>query len=166
MDRRIYLIIHNVRSCYNVGSLLRSADAFGVDKVYMTGYTPYPAAPNDSRLPHVAQRASRQIHKSALGAETSVDWSHQEDILELITKLRKQKVTVAALEQTKKALPLPGFVPEGSISLIVGREVEGLEDEVLEHADIHLQIPMLGRKESLNVAAAAAAAMYQLRFFA
>lgn len=164
MAQSIYLIIHNVRSCYNVGSLLRTADAFSVDKVLMSGYTPYPRMPNDKRLPHIANKMSHQIHKSALGAEDSVDWTHEDDAIELISKLRANGFLIAALEQTETALSLPSYILDRDIALIVGREVEGIEDEVLEEADIHLEIPMLGKKESLNVSAAGAAALYQLRF--
>jgi 23S rRNA (guanosine2251-2'-O)-methyltransferase len=164
MNRSIYLVMHNLRSCYNVGSLLRTADAFAVDKVFMTGYTPYPEAKTDNRLPHIAQKMSRQIHKSALGAEDSVAWSHQENVLTLIEELHEQGFVIAALEQTKSAKDLPGLALDQDIALIVGREVEGLENNVLKASDIHLQIPMLGQKESLNVASAAAVALYQLRF--
>lgn len=156
--------MHNVRSSYNVGAMLRSADAFAVEKVFMTGYTPFPGSDNDKRLPHIAQKLSHRIHKSALGAEQSVSWSHEPDILKLLSRLRAKNVLIAALEQTEIATSLPGFVPSGKIALIVGREVEGIESEVLAAADIHLQIPMLGKKESLNVASAAAIALYQIRY--
>lgn len=164
MKRSIYLIVHNVRSCFNVGNLLRSADAFAVDKVYLTGYTPYPRIKNDKRLPHIADKMTRQIHKSALGAENSVSWSFEPDILALLQQLRDRDITIAALEQTETALALPSYLPPKAIALVVGREVEGIEEQILEFADVHLQIPMLGQKESLNVAAAGAAALYQLRF--
>lgn len=164
MTPSIYLIIHNVRSSYNVGAMLRSADAFAVDKVYMTGYTPFPSFDNDKRLPHIAQKVSRRIHKSALGAEDSVSWSHEPDILKLLATLRAKDIVIAALEQTKSASPLPSFLAGEKIALIVGREVEGIESEVLAAADIHLQIPMLGKKESLNVASTAAIALYQIRY--
>jgi len=144
--------------------LLRSADAFGVSKVYMSGYTPYPRLKNDPRLPHIADKMTRQIHKSALGAETSVSWAWEPDIFALLARLTKNGVEIAALEQTETAKSLPGYGTQKDIAIIVGREVEGLEEEVLKAVDVHLQIPMLGAKESLNVASAGAIALYQLRF--
>lgn len=165
MNPGIYLIAHNIRSCHNVGSLLRTADAMAVDKVYLTGYTPYPKLPDDKRLPHIADKMNRQISKTALGAEQSVDWEYAEDALEVLDKLRAQGVTIAALEQSPQALKLSEYEFSGKdISLVVGREVEGLEPDILEASDLHLEIPMLGQKESLNVSSAAAIALYQLRF--
>jgi len=165
MNPRLYLIVHNIRSCYNVGSLLRTADAMAVDKVYLTGYTPYPKISNDNRLPYIVNKLARQINKTALGAEQSVDWEHEDDVLKLLPKLREQDFTIVALEQSVRALKLPEYEgADKNIALIVGREVEGLEPEVLEASDLHLEIPMLGQKESLNVASAAAIALYQLRW--
>ncbi|HVO86772.1 MAG TPA: TrmH family RNA methyltransferase [Candidatus Binatia bacterium] len=162
--QKLILIAHNVRSAHNVGSLLRSADGFGLQKVYFTGYTPYPAAKNDSRLPHLAAKLEHQISKTALGAQNSIAWAHQPDIYKLIDKLRSRGYLIAALEQSKTAQALPDFYSGSDLALIVGREVEGIEPEVLQAVDTILEIPMLGKKESLNVASAAAAALYQLRF--
>lgn len=166
MPNNIFLIVHNVRSCYNVGSLLRTADTMGVSWVYLTGYTPYPKSAGDTRPPHIADKMDRQISKTALGAEKTLDWEHAEDVFAIIEQLKKKGAAVAALEQTDRADPLPGFKSKADIALIVGREVEGLEEAVLQKADIHLEIPMLGNKESLNVASAGAIALYHLRFVA
>ncbi|MBX4199569.1 TrmH family RNA methyltransferase [Candidatus Saccharibacteria bacterium] len=165
MNSKIYLIAHNIRSCHNVGSLLRTADAMAVDKVYLTGYTPYPRMKDDKRLPHIADKMGRQIKKTALGAEKTVAWEYTEDVLGLLAKLAKEDTVIAALEQSPDAISLPEYTPsDKDTALIVGREVEGIEPEVLKVAKIHLEIPMLGSKESLNVASAAAIALYQLRF--
>jgi 23S rRNA (guanosine2251-2'-O)-methyltransferase len=158
----LVLIVHNVRSAHNVGSILRSADGFGISKVYFSGYTPYPKKEKDSRLPHIAEKMQRQISKTALGAEKSVDWEQIENIGEVINKLKKEGYEIAALEQTGNARDLSNFSPTKNIAVIVGNEVDGIDEETLEAADIHLQIPMQGKKESLNVAVAAAIAMYQL----
>src|SRR5437764_673961 len=123
MSRQIYLIVHNVRSCYNVGSLLRTADALAVNMVFFSGYTPYPKLGNDNRLPHIADKLSRQIHKSALGAEDSVTWEHNENVKELIKKLRSQDILIVALEQTNDSLALPNFTTLKDVAIIVGREV-------------------------------------------
>jgi tRNA G18 (ribose-2'-O)-methylase SpoU len=159
---QIVLIIHNVRSCYNVGSLLRTADGLGVDKVYLTGYTPYPTMAHDSRLPHLATKIDRQIHKTALGAEHSVSWEYNPDITKVIEQQKASGSAIVALEQTATSVPLQTFQPPQNVALIVGREVEGIEQEVLALADAIVEIPMRGQKESFNVAAAAAMALYRL----
>lgn len=165
-QRKIILIAHNVRSTHNVGSLLRTADGLGLQHVYLTGYTPYPEEPNDSRLPHIRARAAKQINKTALGAENSVPWSHADDIKEVIKHLEKDGFLIIALEQTVKANSLPDFQSSQDIALILGNEVEGLDAHTLKLIHTHLQIPMLGTKESFNVANAAAMALYHFRHLA
>ena len=161
----IVLIAHNLRSCHNVGSLLRTAEGLGVSKVILSGYTPYPETKDDERLPHVRQKLHRQIHKTALGAETSEPWQHTASIDEVIATLRVDGFTIAALEQTASATLLPSYVPPEKIALLLGREVEGVEPEVLEACDLSLVIPMFGEKESFNVVQAAAMALYHCRFY-
>lgn len=160
--RQISLIVHDVRSAHNVGSLLRSADGLGVDMVYFTGYTPYPAMKNDSRLPHIAAKQERQIQKTALGAEKTVPSEHIDDLHVLIAKLKQQGYRIVALEQTKKAISLNKFKPSTKIALIVGSEVSGIDNSIIDICDTHVQIPMLGKKESFNVSVAAALALYHL----
>jgi 23S rRNA (guanosine2251-2'-O)-methyltransferase len=162
--RRIILIIHNVRSAHNVGALLRTADGLGVEKAIVSGYSPYPPAKNDIRLPHVAQKTGRAIQKTALGAETSVDWQKIDNISSYLDELTANNWVVAALEQTATAIVLSNYQPPDKIALIVGNEIGGLEAEVLAKAPVQLEIPMLGAKESLNVAAAGAIALYHLRY--
>jgi 23S rRNA (guanosine2251-2'-O)-methyltransferase len=153
-----------MRSTHNVGSLLRTADGLGVQKVYFTGYTPFPAKDNDPRLPHEAAKITKQIQKTALGAEKTVDWQPDPDINELINHLRKEGFVVAALEQTSEAKQLPDYHPPTKLAIITGREVEGLEKEVIAVCDTTLEIPMFGQKESFNVVQAAAIALYHCRF--
>ncbi|HVV26158.1 MAG TPA: TrmH family RNA methyltransferase [Candidatus Saccharimonadales bacterium] len=162
--RRLVLIVHNLRSSHNVGSLLRTSEGLGVERVYLTGYTPYPLAPHDSRLPHIARRVAKQIAKTALGADTMLDWQHRDNIDELIRELTADGFTVVALEQAANSVKLPDFEPPEKIALVVGREVEGIEAEVLAQADRIVEIPMFGHKESFNVVQAAAMALYKLRF--
>ncbi|HVS58949.1 MAG TPA: RNA methyltransferase [Candidatus Saccharimonadales bacterium] len=162
--RSLMLIAHNIRSTHNVGSLLRTADGLGVQKVYLTGYTPYPQSNSDGRLPHVAQKLHRQIHKTALGAEETVPWEHSADAQAILAQLKRDGYTVAAIEQRTHAIPLPEYAAPDKVALVVGREVEGIEPEVLELCDIVLEIPMFGKKESFNVAQAAAMALYHCRF--
>ncbi|MGA3150253.1 MAG: TrmH family RNA methyltransferase [Candidatus Saccharimonadales bacterium] len=163
---RIILIIHNVRSAYNVGSLLRTADALGISKVYFSGFSPYPEAPRDRRLPHVRARATSQIHKTALGAEKMLAWQYVTDISSLLQRLGRKNYLVAALEQSPKSQTLQSYRTERDVALILGNEVTGLEADVLKHADVYLEIPMLGNKESLNVVVAAGIALYHLRYHA
>jgi tRNA G18 (ribose-2'-O)-methylase SpoU len=160
----LVLIAHNLRSSHNVGSLLRTAEGLGVGKVWLTGYSPYPLSPSDKRLPHLARRTDTQITKTALSAEKLVPWEHAGDIQPVIEKLRADGFTVAGLEQTPGSVALPDYKPPQKLALIVGRETEGLEPEILALCDLSLEIPMPGRKESFNVVQAAAMALYHLRF--
>jgi rRNA methylases len=162
--RQIILIVHSLRSAHNVGSLLRTADGLDVEQVYLTGYTPYPSSSDDKRLPHLAAKIDKQIAKTALGAEKFVDWRHEDNIEPLITKLKKNDFMVVALEQTSGSVKLPDYKPPEKIAIIVGREVEGIEPDVLALCDQTIEIPMLGQKESYNVAVAAAMALYHFRY--
>jgi 23S rRNA (guanosine2251-2'-O)-methyltransferase len=162
--RQVILIVHNLRSAHNVGSLLRTADGLGVSKVYLTGYTPHPSRSGDKRLPHLAAKVDKQIAKTALGAEKTVDWRHEDNIEPMITKLKKNDFMVVALEQTSGSVMLPDYKPSDKIAIIVGREVEGIEPEVLALCNQAMEIPMLGQKESFNVAVTAAMALYHVRF--
>lgn len=162
--RDLVLIAHNLRSCHNVGSLLRTAEGLGVDRVYLTGYTPYPHHNNDTRLPHLAAKIDRYIHKTALGAEQQVPWEQSDNVADVLERLRRNGFTVAAVEQAPAAHRLPDYSPPQKIALLVGREVEGVEPEVLAACDTILEIPMFGQKESFNVVQAAAMAFYHCRF--
>lgn len=161
--RHIRLIAHDIRSTHNVGSLLRTAEGLGVEHVYLGGYTPYPETSDDTRLPHLSRRLSQQIHKTALGAESLVHWSHENDVQELIQHLRQMGFSVIALEQSNNATRLPDFRSPAKVALLLGREVEGIDPELLELCDHIVEIPMYGQKESFNVVQAAAIALYQLR---
>jgi len=133
--------------------------------VYLTGYTPYPALPDDERLPHLADKISQQIHKTALDAEHQVAWQYQPAITPLLARLRAMGYVITALEQTPGAQSLPQYRPPDKLVIIVGREVEGIEAEVLAACDYHLEIPMLGQKESFNVVQAAAMVLYHCRYY-
>ena len=162
--RDIILIAHNLRSTHNVGSLLRTCEGLGVTKVILSGYTPYPHHVNDVRLPHEAAKIAKQIHKTALGAETMIQWQWHKELLPVLHKLKKNGYAVAAVEQTEDARDLHTYHPPHKIALLVGREVEGIEPEILAVCDKVLEIPMFGRKESYNVVQAAAMALYHCRF--
>jgi tRNA G18 (ribose-2'-O)-methylase SpoU len=162
--RDIILIAHNLRSCHNVGSLLRTAEGLGASKVLLTGYTPYPMSADDDRLPHLAQKINKQISKTALGAEQSVAWEHHTEVLPVLEQLHARAFTITAVEQTANSVQLPQYRPPEKLVLLVGREVEGVEQAVLAACDLALEIPMFGQKESFNVVQAAAMALYHCRF--
>lgn len=162
--RKIIVIAHDMRSLHNVGSLLRTAEGLGIDKVFLTGYTPHPSYPGDSRLPHIGQRQTKQIHKTALGAEKLVDWQYVSDVKQVIEDLKNQGIRIVGLEQTSKSVMLNEFKTSGDVALLLGREVEGLDLSLIEICDDLIEIPMFGQKESFNVVEAAAMTLYQLRF--
>lgn len=151
---QIFVILHNIRSQYNVGAIFRTADGAGVGKIFLTGYTP---APCDE-----LGRPRKEIHKTALGAEKSVAWEKVKSISALIRQLKKSGILIAAVEQAPQAVLYSKFKPRFPIALIFGNEVRGLDKRVLSKCDVVLQLPMLGRKESLNVAVAAGVVLYSL----
>lgn len=162
--REIVIIAHDMRSAHNVGSLLRTADGFGA-KVYLTGYTPYPELKDDGRLPHLSAKLTRQIHKTALGAEANRKlWQHRENLEDLLEDLKDQEFEIVALEQDEYSIPLPDYLPPEKVAILLGREVEGIEPELLKLCDKIVEIPMRGKKESFNVVEAATAALYHCRF--
>jgi len=162
--REIVLIAHNLRSCHNVGSLLRTAEGLGVSQVILSGYTPYPQTAGDSRLPHEAAKINKQIHKTALGAEQTQNWQHVGTIDPMLDALRLEGFAIYAVEQGPGSKVLPKFKVPKKIAIVLGREVEGVEPEVLELCDGMLEIPMFGDKESFNVVQAAAMVLYHCRF--
>jgi len=150
---QVFLIIHDVRSVHNVGSLFRTADGMGVSKIYITGYTPGPV----DRF----GRAVDAFTKVSLGAEDTVPWEKR-NIIELVAELKNSGVEVAALEQAPDAVLLDTYTPSGPVALIVGNEIDGLPEDVLAMSDVAIEIPMRGKKESLNVSNAGAIALYML----
>lgn len=145
---KFYLILPNIRSCHNVGAMFRTADAFGVAKLFLVGYTPAPPKP--------------QIDKVSLGAEKWVPFETRKTLKPLIKTLKKQGIKIIALEKNEKSRDIAAFQPAGDIALIVGNEVEGVSPDILSLCDEILHIPMRGRKESLNVSIAAGIAMHML----
>jgi 23S rRNA (guanosine2251-2'-O)-methyltransferase len=164
MQSNIILIAHNLRSCHNVGSLLRTAEGLGIDMVLLSGYTPYPLQDGDTRLPHIANKLDKQINKTALGAEKTQKWLHFDAIADVLNYVRDNDYQLAAVEQAATSVSLPDFVPPAKLALLVGREVEGVEPEILAACNTILEIPMFGSKESFNVVQAAAMALYHCRF--
>lgn len=162
--RSLVVIAHDIRSTHNVGSLLRTAEGLGIEKVYLTGYTPYPLCKDDGRLPYIAAKLDAAIHKTALGAEAMVRWEQNDNVLAVIAQLKSDGYTICALEQTPDAVKLPDYKAPEKCALLLGSEVTGVAKEFLDLVDTKIVIPMFGTKESFNVVQAAAMALYQLRF--
>ncbi len=139
--RNVILIAHNIRSRENVGSLFRTCDSLGVTKLVLTGYTP---APPDEK-----------ISKVALGAERSVSWEHEVDVLRVLTRLREEGVPLYALELTPDAIELADFSPPDTLAVLLGTETTGIPPSLLRACDGTIKITQRGIKESMNVAVAA-----------
>ncbi|MCA9327946.1 hypothetical protein KDA14_05445, partial [Candidatus Saccharibacteria bacterium] len=162
--RSIVLIAHDIRSTHNVGSLFRTAECMGVERLYLTGYTPHPGHEADDRLPHIVRKLEKDIEKTALGTTSMVDWSYKSNVQTLISHLKDDGYHIVALEQHDTAIALPDYSPPEKVALLLGREVEGIDPTLLSMCDDIVEIPQFGQKESLNVVQAAAIAMYHLRF--
>lgn len=145
---KLVVLAHNIRSTYNVGSFFRSADGAGATKLVLSGYTPRP--------PHSG------IAKVALGAETWFPWEHVAQPGPWLKRMKRRGYHVVALEQTPRSRNLFTFRPRFPMVLVVGNEVRGVSQPLLRYAETHLQIPMIGKKESLNVATAFGIAVYHL----
>ena len=156
----IILIAHNIRSTHNIGSIFRTAEGFGVKKIILSGYTPYPKIPNDPRLPHISEKTTSQIHKTALGAELLVPFEYHET-LDLGT-LDLADFELVALEQATTSISLRDYKPPEKIALLLGEEVHGITPEQLTQVTDIIEIPMYGKKESFNVSVAAGIALYGL----
>jgi len=152
--KEIILILPDIRSAYNVGSIFRTADAVGVSKIYLSGYTP---PPRDQ-----FKRENKMILKTALGAEKLIPWEKTLNTAKLITKLKKEGVEIVALEQSEKSIDYRKFKPKKKIALILGSEVQGISKPILDKCDKIIEIPMQGKKESLNVSVATGVALFRI----
>ncbi len=153
-----YLILHNIRSAYNVGSIFRTADAIGVEKIFLCGITPTPEKVNSNWSIHTG----KAIKKTALGAEKSVAWQYYSKTIYIIKKLKAQGVRIVALEQTEKSKNLFEWKPYLPLALILGNELKGIPSSILKESDEIIEIPMLGKKESLNVSVSFAVVGYYI----
>lgn len=135
----LVVVLDNIRSAHNIGSAFRSSDSFKIDKVYLCGIC--------------AQPPSAEIHKSALGAEFSVDWEYYKETLEVVRSLKEQGYTIVSVEQTVDSVKLDEFKrdPQAKYAFIFGNEVAGVQQEVVDNSDFSLEIPQYGTKHSLNV---------------
>lgn len=158
--REIILIVDNIRSLYNAGSIFRTADAFAVDKIIFTGTSPTPKRVNDKRLPHVIAKATKQISKVALGAEQTVPFEYCALAADAIAKLKLNGFKIYAIEQDPKSTSLDKVKPGLKVALVVGNEVDGISKSTLDLVDTIAELPMAGSKESLNVSVMTGIALY------
>ena len=145
------VVLDNIRSAHNVGSAFRTADSFGIDRVFLCGISAVPP--------------SAEIHKSALGAEDSVPWEHVDDTLEAVRRLQADGWTVVAVEQTVHSLKLgSGFhrEPGRKYALVFGNEVSGVRQDVVDACDLSLEIPQYGTKHSLNVSVSVGVVLWEM----
>jgi 23S rRNA (guanosine2251-2'-O)-methyltransferase len=151
------LILDNIRSVLNVGAIFRTADAIGIDKIYITGYTPAPV----DRF----GRGRKDLAKSALGAEKSVEWESTDDIFNLIKDLKEKDFEILSLEQSENSIDYKkagDYFENKKTAIILGNEVDGVNEKLLEQSDHIIEIPMRGEKESLNVSVATGIMLYSL----
>jgi tRNA G18 (ribose-2'-O)-methylase SpoU len=141
-----YTVCENIRSLYNVGSIFRTSDAVRLKKLYLTGYTGYPPR--------------KEIDKTALGAVDSVEWEHFSDPQEAVAQLKMKHIPLVALEHTSESIPYNQFDFDFPFCLLVGNEVDGISEDLISQADMSIEIPMFGLKQSLNVSVAYGVVMY------
>jgi len=146
----LVLVLDNIRSAYNVGSAFRTADSFGVDKVWLCGICAVPP--------------SAEIHKTSLGAEDAVPWEHADDTLQAVERLKQEGYTVVSVEQTVRSVKLDAFRREAGkkYALVFGNEVSGVRQDVVDASDFALEIPQFGTKHSLNVSVAAGVVLWEM----
>ena len=155
MKKQVAVLLHNIRSAHNVGSVFRTADAAGVSRIFLSGYTPLPV----DRFGY----ARRDIAKVALGAERSVPWEYHKNPYAVIAELRSQGWHIAAVEQDKHSIDYRKYKLKEPTLCILGNEVRGISPGLLKKCDSILEIPMRGKKESLNVAVAAGIILFSVR---
>ncbi len=143
----IYAMADNIRSLYNVGSIFRSSDGALISKLFLTGFTPHPPR--------------KEIDKTALGATLTVPWEYHKDPMAAVEQLRQNKIKICALELTDKSIPYYDLTPEDfPLCLVFGNELTGVSKEVIAAADMAIEVPMYGNKQSLNVAVAYGIVLY------
>jgi len=151
---KFFLILHNIRSTYNVGSIFRTAEACGISKIFLTGYTPTP-------LDNFG-REVKAITKTALGAEKEIEWEYFSQPKQLIEKLKKDGVGIIGIEQHKNSVDYKKIKLKKSTAFVLGNEVRGISQQLLSQCDQIVEIPMQGQKESLNVAVATGVILFRI----
>lgn len=149
----VVMVLDNIRSAHNVGSAFRTADSFKIDKVWLCGICAVPP--------------SAEIHKSALGAEDSVEWEHVKDTMDAIRKLKEEGYTIVSAEQTVDSVMLDTFIPDQAqkYAVVFGNEVAGVSQEVVDASDFALEIPQFGTKHSLNVSVSMGVILWHFKLY-
>jgi tRNA G18 (ribose-2'-O)-methylase SpoU len=161
---KLVLVLDNIRSTYNVGAILRTAEGFGAERVILSGYTP--RVHDKNLLPHLREKLDKEIHKTALGAEDMLEIYSSDDIFSDLSKLKDEGWKIVGLEnniQDERLVSINSKLDLGEkVVLILGEEVHGIDNKLYELIDTFLEIPMKGKKESFNVSVAAGIAMYAI----
>lgn len=164
---RLILVLDNIRSTYNVGAILRTAEGFGVERIILSGYTP--RVNDENLLPHLREKLNREIHKTALGAEKLMDIYSSGDIFADLQKLKKEGWQIIGLENNIQDSRLKTLGSEAlkkelaaQVVLVLGEEVQGISHSLYDLMDLFVEIPMQGQKESFNVSVAAGIALFGL----
>ena len=146
----LIVVLDNIRSLNNIGSVFRTSDAFLIEKIYLCGIT--------ARPPH------KEIHKTALGATESVDWEYVEDTSKLIQKLKKDNIIICSIEQAENSIMLQDFTiePKQKYAIVMGNEVKGVQQEVVSASDYCIEIPQFGTKHSLNISVSCGVVLWDL----
>lgn len=150
------LVLHNIRSAHNVGSMFRTADGAGVGSIILSGYTPGPVDPHG--------KVRKDFIKVSLGAENFVPWTRQKQLSPALKKLKAQGYRIVAVEQTDNSISVFDFKskPNQKLAIVMGNEVRGINKQNLKYCDVAVEIPMRGKKESLNVGVACGVALFTL----
>lgn len=156
MEKRnnTYLVLHNIRSVHNIGAIFRTADAIGINRIYLSGYSPTPV----DRF----GRARNDLHKTALGAEKTVPWEHFTKIGDLFRRLQRDQIVIVAVEQTNTAADYKKFKVASNTAFVFGNEVQGLSKTILKKCNSTIFISMKGKKESLNVATSVGIVLFRV----
>ncbi|HXK37749.1 MAG TPA: TrmH family RNA methyltransferase [Candidatus Paceibacterota bacterium] len=150
----IWVLLHNIRSAHNVGSMFRTGDAIGVTRFLLSGFTPTPL----DRF----KRPVKEIAKTALGAELSIPWEQGDSALDFVAQAKASGFTVVGVEQDVRAVDYKTYVPKAKTLIVMGEEVNGIEEALRNVCDVFIELPMKGDKESLNVSVAFGITMYRL----
>ncbi len=145
----IYVLAENIRSAYNVGSIFRTSDGARIEKLFLSGVSAFP--PN------------KNVEKTALGSTETVNWEYKKNSIDIIRELKSQKISICILEHTNKSIPYCDFPKkEFPVCLVVGNEITGISNEVVNEADLAIEVPMFGLKQSLNASIAYGIALFEL----
>lgn len=154
VKKKVFVLLHNIRSTHNVGSIFRTCDALGVEKIYLSGYSPTPL--------DKFGRPRKDVAKVALGAEKNIEWQYVKNPKKILSDLKKERFQIIALEQSKKSVDYKKVKVKYPVLFLVGNEVDGISENILKLCDMVAEIPMRGKKESLNVSVAFGVGLFRM----